>query len=268
MAGKRPTGRQFFGTQLKRAREAKGVTQEALAKSVFKSPSMVAMWETGRRLPQPEDVPLVECALGTGGYLAELLEFVSEQLPLEWLGKWLQVERSATSLLWFEPLIVPGLLQTEAYARTVLKSGRHRFADVEDMVSVRMERQRILAEEDPPILVALLDESILARNVGGAKVMYDQLLHLARMSETDNIVIQLIPLTAAACAGFISTFILASFDGGSEVAYVDDQLSGDVVERSEEVATLRRMFELFRADAIDQHGSTELIKKAAEKWQS
>src|SRR5512139_1477622 len=268
MTGKRPTGRQFLGRQLKRARETQGMTQEALAKAVFKSPSMVAMWETGRRLPQPEDIDLLDETLCAGGYLAELLDFVSDQIPLEWLGKWLQVERAATSLLWFEPLIVPGLLQTEAYARAVLRSGRYRFADIEDMVSVRMERQRILSDDDPPLLVALLDESVLRRNVGGAKVMYEQLLHLAEMGERDDVVIQIVPLTAGACAGFISTFILASFDGGHEVAYVDNQLNGDVVEHAESVATLRRMFELYRAEALSRHDSLDLIRKAAEQWRT
>lgn len=267
MTGKRLTGRQFLGKQLKRARETRGLTQEALAKAVFKSPSMAAMWETGRRLPRPEDIVLIEEALGTGGYLAELLDFVSDQIPLEWLGKWLRVERTATSMLWFEPLIIPGLLQTEDYARAVLRSGRYRCADVEDMVRVRMERRLVLDGDDPPLLVALLDESVLRRNVGGARVTYDQLVHLAQMGERENIVLQVIPLDAAACAGFISTFILATFDGGHEVAYVDNQLSGEVVEQPESVATLRRMFEVFRADALNQQESIDLIRKAAEQWQ-
>jgi transcriptional regulator with XRE-family HTH domain len=267
MAGNRLTGRRFFAKQLKRARFAKGITQDELAKAVFKSPSLVAMWETGRRLPQQEDMTRVEEALGTGGYLSELLDFVVEQLPLEWLGRWLDVEKAATSLLWFEPLIIPGLLQTEDYAYAVLRSGRHVSADVDDMVRLRMDRQRVLTGEDPPILVALMDESVLRRNVGGTKVMRDQLLHLAQMAERENVIIQIIPLTATACAGFISHFVLAKLDSGAEVAYVDNQLNGATVEQPDEVTSLRRMFELFRADALNQEESAELIQRTVGQWQ-
>jgi hypothetical protein len=82
------------------------------------------------------------------------------------------------------------------------------------------------------------------------------------------VVVQIVPLTATACAGFLSGFVIANFDGGSDVAYVDNQLSGEVVEHAEDVVRLRRMFEVFRADALPQRETVELIIRMAEQWKA
>src|SRR4051812_20967467 len=124
-----------------------------------------------------------------------------------------------------------------------------------------MERQEILAKAEAPVLVVLMDESVLSRTVGGAEVMHDQLLHPAELAENDDIIIQIIPLASSACAGFISHFALASLNGGAEVAYVDNQLNGEVIERPDQVAVLRRTFELFRAEALSKQESIALIRR-------
>jgi transcriptional regulator with XRE-family HTH domain len=268
MAGNHLTARAFLAREIRLAREAKGMSRAALGKSVFVSESLVTAWEKGRYLPKPDVMDRLEGTLGTRGVLARMLDdLVSVTVPLEWFGRWVEIEGQATSLLSFQPLVVPGLLQTEEYARAVLKVANH-LADTEEMVSARLERQRILTKEDAPIFVVLMDQSVPQRNTGGAKVMHDQLLHLAEMAELDNVVVQIVPLTATACAGFLSGFVIANFDGGSDVAYVDNQLSGEVVEHAEDVVRLRRMFEVFRADALPQRETVELIIRMAEQWKA
>lgn len=267
MAAKRQTALQLWGKELARARETAGMSGGALAKAIYVSNSLVGMWETGKRVPKQQDINRCDTTLGTNGYLARLLsEWVSREVPPEWLGQWRSIEELATTLLSFQPTVVPGLLQTPDYARAVLRAGIYHHADTDEMVATRIERQRILTEGDPPFLVALMDESVLHRNAGGAEIMGDQLTHLAEIAARRNVVVQVVPLTATACAGFLSPFVVASFDGGNEVAYVDNQLRGEVVEHPDEVATLRQLFELFRAEALSTKESIELITRVAKQW--
>lgn len=267
MPPKRLTALQLWGKRLAHAREAAGVSQATLANTVYVSPSLIGMWESGKRPPKPEHVERCDGALKTGGYLSWLLEeWVSREVPPQWLDMWRSVEERATTLQWFEPVLVPGLLQTEDYARAVLQAGEYHLTNVEDMVQVRMERQRILDDDNPPFLAALMDESVLGRNVGGDGVMVAQLLHLARMAERQRVAVQIVPLSAPACAGFLSHFVIASIPGGREVAYVDNQLRGEVVDDPEDLTTLRQLFERFRADAHSKQASIELIRRVAEQW--
>ncbi|WP_289009993.1 helix-turn-helix transcriptional regulator [uncultured Thermomonospora sp.] len=265
MNGNRLTGRQLFAKQLKRAREAKGMTQEALAKAVYKSPSLVAMWETGRRLPQPEDMGNVERALGSNGYLTELLTFATSEAPIEWFGKWLSIERQATSLLMYEPLVVPGLFQTEEYARALLQFSKQANFDLDHQVSARLERQRILGSDDPPSLVAVLDEAVLNRPIGDPKVAYEQFTHLAEIATQPNIVVQVIPFEVGEYAGLTGAFYIASLNG-RQLAYLDTALSGLVIENPEEITEVKRRWDSLRGEALPKKASLKIIQEAAEKW--
>jgi transcriptional regulator with XRE-family HTH domain len=268
MAGIHLTARAFLAREIRLAREAKGMSRAALGKAVFVSESLVTAWEKSRYVPKPDVTGRLENVLGTRGVLSRLLEdLVSVTVPLEWFGRWVEIEEKATSLLSFQPMVFPGLLQTQDYARAVLRAANH-LADTEEMVSARLERQRILDKDEAPVLVVLLDQSVLQRNIGGAAVMHDQFLHLAEMAQRDNVVVQVVPLTATVCAGFLGGFVIANFDGGNDVAYVDNQLSGEVVEQAEDVTRLRRMFEVFRADALPQRETVELITRMAEQWKA
>jgi capsular polysaccharide biosynthesis protein len=111
-----------------------------------------------------------------------------------------------------------------------------------------------------------MDPSVLDRAVGDAKVMHDQMLYLLEMAKRRNVMINFVPLDSSAGAGFLSGFVIANFDGGSDVAYVDNQLNGEVVENIEDVARLRNMFETFRTAAMTSEHSIRLIQKAVERW--
>lgn len=266
MAPKRLTALQLWGKRLAQTREAAGVSQTALANTVYVSPSLIGMWESGKRPPKLKDIQRCDEVLQTGGHPSWLLEeWVSREVSPQWLDKWRTIEERATTLLSFEPTVVPGLLQTEEYARAVLKAGRYYDTDVEEMVKARLERQKLLDCQNPPFLVVLLDESALHRNPGNDQIMVNQLMHLANMAEREKVVVYVVPLTSPASVGFLSTFMIATFDKG-EVAYVDNQLRGEVVEQQEEVATLRELFERFRADALSRQASIDLIRRVADQW--
>ncbi|WP_123667738.1 Scr1 family TA system antitoxin-like transcriptional regulator [Actinocorallia herbida] len=158
MSGSRLTPRLFLARELRRAREAKGLTPEALGRPLFVSESLVRSWEKGRRLPNPDTLALAENVLGTGGILTRLLtDVIDAAVPIEWFGRWMEIEESASSFWSFEPLLIPGLLQTPDYARIVLRSGNHP-ADLDEMVEARVRRRQPLLE------LARAPRSVLARD--------------------------------------------------------------------------------------------------------
>lgn len=267
MSGNRLTPRAFFAREIQCAREAKGMSPDALAKVLFVSESLVRAWEKGRRLPKPDVMTRLEEVLGTGGILARILgDLVDAAVPIEWFGRWVEIERQASAFWSFEPLLIPGLLQNEDYARTVLHAANHNV-DLTEMLAARMERRGILTREDPPMYVALIAEGALRHNVGGPEVMHEQCSHLLEMTHHDNVILHVVPEDSKACAGFLSGFVIASFDGG-DLAYVDNQLSGDVIDGPEDVARLRRWFDVFRADALSRDESSALIARTVDKWKS
>ena len=257
----RMTGRGFFGRRLRIAREEQvpKMSRRILGEHVGMSMSAVAAWEEGRNIPDPETLAKIEKVVGTGGFLADIVEcMVTGEKPQEFMGRWAHVEAHATMILRFSFDVFPGLLQTEEYARAILRD--------DDKVALRMDRQKVMAKEHPPVLVALIDECVLHRNVGGPSVMRDQLNHLGEMAEREHVVIQVIKLSSPIGAQYTGSFSLANYNGESEVAYMDDAISGDVVEHSDEVSRLRRMFEIQRKHALSEEESIRLIREAAESW--
>ena len=149
----------LFSEELRRARSAAGLTQDQLGERVGYSPSLVAHVETGSRAPSLDFARRGDEALSTGGLLARLQPFVRSEAYPAWFRDWVEVEREAVSLRWFEPLLIPGLLQTEEDARAVLAAAHPASPEeeVERLVSARMDRQAILDQAGPPLLWVILD---------------------------------------------------------------------------------------------------------------
>jgi hypothetical protein len=112
----------------------------------------------------------------------------------------------------------------------------------------------------------LVDESVLHRNVGGPEVMRAQLQHLEELAERENVIIQVIRSRSPICAQYTGPFIVASYNGETEVGYMDDALSGGVVENADAVGRLRRAFEIFRGYALNEEESIRLIGEVARSW--
>src|SRR4051794_10464190 len=199
----------YFAAELRSWREYRKMSQQQLADAIHYSVSAVAMIETAQRKARPDFIKRCDEVLQTGGALARLMkELVERELIPDWMNRWRTIEKHATALNSFEPVIVPGLLQTADYARTIFEnSGQPTSVDVDAQVSARLERQKILASDKPPILVAVIDEAVLHRNVGGPAVMKEQLTHLVELSRTrSDVVIQVIPKETGAHAGVAGPF--------------------------------------------------------------
>jgi transcriptional regulator with XRE-family HTH domain len=245
-----------------------GLTQDQLAEKIVYSPSLVAHVETGTRAPGLDFAGRADEALRTAGYASRLQPFVRREAYPAWFRDWVEIEREATSLRWFEPLLIPGLLQTADYARAVLAAAYPASADgeIDRLVTALLDRQAILAHADPPLLWVILDEGVLHRPVGGPKVMAGQIDRLIAAARQPRIVLQVVPLDAGAPAGLDGQFVIAGFDGRPDVAYLDNALAGQVVERAADVARIALLYDILKAEALSPRASADLARKAIERW--
>lgn len=204
-----------------------GHEQDDFGKLINYSGSHVSAVETGQRPPRPEYLAAVDQALQTGGIFTRLMgQLASLDSAPVWLRDWIVIERETTSLRWYEPAFVPGLLQTENYARATLRAGGLLTPDeVEQRVMSRLERQDILTRERPPQFVAVLDEAVLRRTVSGDRsLMAEQLEHLAKCAEQPHAQILVVPAEVGVYPGLQGGFILAALSDGSVAAHLDHQV--------------------------------------------
>jgi hypothetical protein len=185
-----------------------------------------------------------------------------------WFTEWLEAERRATSLCWWEPLLVLGLLQTPDYARAILAAGTDTTEDqLEELVSARIGRQAIFDRPAPPKLWAMMDEAVLHRLIGSGKIMHAQLLHLADMFCHPSITVQIVPARAGAHAGLLGGFAIASIDSSPDIVYLETSADGQVLGKSSVVAKVTLRFNTLRAVALPRDDSRDLILKVAEeRW--
>jgi transcriptional regulator with XRE-family HTH domain len=263
-----------WGAELRFYRDRAGLSQDQLAKQIGFSLAQVSSLETARRRPTRQVATLCDGVLDTGGALLRLLDHLKRLLVRAghptWFGEWLDIERAATVLRTFEPLVFPGLLQTEAYARALLRADRPTASDedIEALVAARMERQTILDGETPPRLIVLLDETVLQRPVGDPLVMAEQLDKLTEMAERQLVTVQIVPLDVGAHPGLGGAFVIASLPDAPDVIYRDSIGAGDVIDSPDFVATITGLWESIHADALPQRSSRELVRSWAEKWKT
>ncbi|WP_433173395.1 helix-turn-helix domain-containing protein [Actinoallomurus sp. CA-150999] len=253
------TPQAIWGRELRHYRKAASLTQAQLATKIFCSESLISSIETGQAPARPEFAKDADEALDTGGALSRTLDW-RKGAPAypAWFVDWIPVEDGAVQLRVFEIDLVHGLLQTPDYARALLGGD-------EAAVEARLLRQSILTREDPPppALYCVLDESALRRNVGGAKVMYEQLQHLLLLGDRDNINIQIVP--SRAHRGLRGPFAVATSEDGSEVAHAENAFGGAVSTRPEDLATVVTSWEAIRTEALPADMSKELIRRIVEE---
>jgi len=235
--------------------------------------------ETGRISVRPGDVrELLEVYGVTGAEADSLVQLAREArrkgwwhtygrvLPT-WFEAYIGLESEAVRLRDFQPLVMPGLLQTEDYARAVLRAAPHAGsgAEVDRQVALRMERQKILSQPSPPDVCLVLSESVLRVQVGGPAVMRAQLRRLTDAAERPNITLQVLPSTTAAHVQPISPFTMLEFADAADPAVVYlEHLTGSLfLENEDEVRRYRVVFDHLRAEALGTSQSVGLIGQVA-----
>lgn len=258
----------FLLAELRTARTARGQSQEDFGKLINYSGSHVSSVECGNRAPTNDFVAAIDGALATGGVYERLLDKVNSlDAAPSWLREWIEFEDQALILRWYEPAFVPGLLQTEAYARATLRAGGLLNAEqVDQRVRSRLDRQAILYRDDPPQLVVLIDEAVLRRKIDeDCSTMSEQLEHLAKCAELPHVHVQVIPEAVGLHPGLQGMFVLAGVPDGSTVAYLDNQVRAQIVAHAEDIATLSKTWEIIHREALPWRQSLDLIKEAAKK---
>lgn len=258
----------LFAEELQAARAQAGTSRDDLAAKINYSASLIGMIESLRRVPQADFASRCDEAFGTPGTFARLqkrlrnLPFAASFRPFA------AYEEIATSLRNFEYALIPGLLQTPEYARAVFVTRPNTTVDeVDDLVAARLARHVVLDRDDPPLLWAVIDEAVLHREVGDAKVMRDQLAHLADMSRRPNITVEVVPYSAGAHSGLLGAFVIADFDDAPAMAYLETAAEGQTIEEPSVVAKVALTFDTLRSEALPRGASRDVIMKVAEeRW--
>ena len=269
MAAKRDTSALGpFADDLRAYREQAGLSREELGAQINYSASLIAMVETRGRAPTRKLALLCDKTFGTPGTFERHekrlrdVPFSSGFRPFE------PYEAVAVSLRLFEHTLIPGLLQTEDYARAVLSTHPGTTPDeVDERLAARMARQAILDREDPPppVLWVLLDEQVLHRDPGSREIMHKQLVHLADMARRPNITVQIIPAVSMH-AGLMGAFALAETPELPNIVYLENADDGQTAEDPGMGSKMALQFDALRTEALTGRASIATIEKAADQW--
>jgi transcriptional regulator with XRE-family HTH domain len=278
-SGRGATARRIvLGAQLRRLREAAHISRADAGYAIRSSDSKVSRLELGRVAFKERDVSdlLTMYGITDPGERDAFLEMVkqanepgwwrrySDVMPA-WFHDFVGLEESASRIQTYELQFVPGLLQTEAYARSIATRGRPEYApdDAERRVTLRMRRQKILTGMNPPKLWVVLDESVLHRPIGGRAVLRAQLEQLLELSKLSSITIQIVPyhLSGYAAEGSFTVLRFAEPEL-PDVVYVEHLSGALYIDRQEEVELYSRSVDRLTVDADTPDRSRQVLAKA------
>jgi transcriptional regulator with XRE-family HTH domain len=272
--------RRRLAAELRRLREERGRTIEHVARELEMHPTTLSRIETGRRGILPRDLkPLLE-VYGIVGDQKENLLILARQarqrgwwqsygdlLPSEY-STLIGLEAEAGEIRTYQHQIVPGLLQTEDYARAVIRAFRRTDTDeeIEQRVRVRLERQARLSTDPALNLWVVLDEAVLRRTVSGPEVMRHQLQHLVEMARRRSVTLQVLPFAAGEHAAMTSPFVILRFPEplDPDVVYLENHTGGLYVEEPPDVTRYTLVFDHLGAAALSPRESMAFIAQAAQ----
>jgi transcriptional regulator with XRE-family HTH domain len=258
----------MFAAELRAARAKAGMSRDELGVLANYSGSLVALVENMTRVPTLAFAQRLDEALGTPGTFERMQEHLRAAPFPSWFRPWAEIEVTATQLRLFEHSLVPGLLQTEDYARAMLSLRPNTSEnELDALVAARMERQTILYRDIPPMVWAVIGEAVLGCQVGSAKVMHDQLPHLADMSSRGNLDVQVVPLSAGGHYALLGAFAVAEADGMARAAYLETVTEGYIVETPALLSEVCLAWDRLRSQALPSGASKDLIMKWAGTYE-
>lgn len=265
--------RRRLGRELRRHREAAGRTHVQVAGVLGCSDAKISYMESGRYKIQWRDVRdmLDFCGVDDPAVVEPLIEMAKQSAQKSWwvsfretVPNWFEtfmaLETEAATVLHYEQLAVPGLLQTEEYAAAITEAGfMVRPEERATVVALRMERQRRLVEDPPLELRVILEEAALRRPVGGPTIHRSQLDHLLKLATRPNITLQVLPTALGAHLGLHGPFTVFTFEGDPTVVYLEHHEAAAYLEEPKVTREYLRMFDRLRTDALSRQASAELI---------
>ncbi|WP_326739547.1 helix-turn-helix domain-containing protein [Streptomyces sp. NBC_01022] len=253
-----------FGEVLKVLRKRAGLTQEEFAPLVRYSVTMVASIEQGRRFPPPAFVERAEDVLDAMGVLRAAAKHLSRRPGLaSWFRQWAQLEREAIILQTYECRLVPGLLQTEAYARTLFAEQLPPLGDeqIEAQLAARLERQELLRQRPNTAYSFILEEHLLLRRTGGRAVAAGLIEHLLELAPLRNIELQIMPVVRERHAGLDGPMRLLETPENRWFGYCEGQESGQFISEPKVVSMLQMRYARMRSQALSLEDSLSLLRQ-------
>ncbi|WKV72292.1 helix-turn-helix transcriptional regulator [Streptomyces sp. PCS3-D2] len=256
-----------YGDWLRDQREAAGLTQQQLADAAVMTRSHISHIEAGRRVPSKEDARRLDKALNTGNVLSSFLPH-DDAAVADYFEAARQLEQQATVIREFAPSFVPGILQTERYARAVLRTAFPPLSEAEcdRFVVTRLERSKVLADPVTPVVWALIDESVLRRPVGGSDVMVEQIMHVVHLVECRRVRVNVMPFGLGAYHLMQGMLTLMRFEDQPPVAYSEGLSVGKVHDSPAVVEQLQGAYDLALSDALPLKESLALLRAAAREF--
>lgn len=262
-SGEITLGRRLVGELIRIHRVRAGLTQKEAAERLLISESLMGAVERGERIPSRDLLIEADEVFLAGGAVKACCELVDEEkYPAKFLD-WAKLERTARVISAYETMLIPGLLQTEAYAYALHRSRVPAYSETEiiRLVEARLERQSVLSRTPPPRIGYVIEESVLDRALGGPEVLKEQLLHLLDCMERYNhLTVQVMPSGQHTHAGLMGPMQLMSTAEGRTLLYVEAQGGGRLISKPEQVSDLFDLFGILRAQAHNPWKSAEIIE--------
>ncbi|WP_046498391.1 helix-turn-helix domain-containing protein [Streptomyces odonnellii] len=262
------TPRQKYGEELKLRRIAAEMTQEMLSEIVVCSPTLISHFEAGRRLPNPDDAKRIDAALGTDGFFSRWLKDLDSKYA-DHFAAVAELERQASEIRHYGSALIPGILQTKAYAQAIFRSWRPNYwaEDLNRLVVNRIERSEVLKGPNGPVVWTLLDEAALRRKVGGPQVMAEQLRKIEEMGEAGRLRLHVLTFEAGEHALAESMLYLMNFEDAPPIAYVEGLYTGHLMDQPALVSSCQAAYDLALGDALSHKDSLALIRAVAEEYE-
>jgi transcriptional regulator with XRE-family HTH domain len=270
--------RRELGALLRTLRNENGLTVEQVAERLLCSPSKVSRMETGHGLATPRDIRDL-CDLYDVADEAErehMMRLAHESKQQGWwhsheldFGTYVGLEEAAVATMYYHSTTIPGLFQTADYARAVheVVVPKLRPERIDELVDVRMTRQRRLLRGNPPHFTAILDEAALHRVVGGREVMAAQLDKVLRMSAQPKIVIQVLPYEAGAHPAMESNFSIIELPAPTPgVVFVEGLIGSVYLDRAQDLDRYHAVFEQLQAVALTPKDTADLIARVSRAY--
>jgi len=245
-------------------RRAASLTQSALADHAMVDEETVASIEQGRRTLKPDLAALLDELLDTKGALSVAVANLPEiDVFPRWAEEYIDLEREALALSWYDNQVLPGLLQTPAYARAVFLNDVPALSEeeIEQRVAARMERQEILHRLEPPTISFVVSEVTLMDRLGGEEVHREQLRRLREWADLPAVTLQIMPVGREFHAGLVGPFILVETADHQRVVYAEAPRRGWLIADPDDVSYLDRRYAMLRSQALNPQESKSLLDR-------
>lgn len=261
---------QRYGRYVRTVRAERKLTQKQLGRAAGYSESYVSRVESGEYMPTEKFAQGCDRAFGTGLLFVDLLERIDEADHPSWFLPYLELERKSLRIVDYSTTSIMGMLQTEAYARSIYRARypHERAHVIKGKVDARLRRREVMNRKNPPMLWVILHEACLRTVVGGRRVMAGQLGHLGQQAESPNIDLQVMPYSAGAAAAHLLPYTLLMFETAPTVVYSDGPQGGRLYDKTTTVADALNNYDRLRANALPLDASVALIKTLCEEYAS